>query len=374
MGKRVILAVAGAGKTYRICENIDLNGSNLIIAYTHENVKNIINGIKDFYGNTPNNVSVMTFDAFVYRCMINPYLPSICSFFNEKSFVSGGITIQAPPPQTIKKNGVVIHNRSYIKKEFFNHYHDKSNRLYNEYLSDLLLSVRKRSVNLIKDICKNLNSFYDHVLVDEFQDFREDRYKLIVEMSKHLNDILLVGDYYQHSVSGTNNTGVPFKKGGSVVDYDDFIVELKSIGFEVDNTTLSKSRRCSKDVSNFIERKFRINFSSHDDHTGFVKVLSDNEEILSVLNDDKIIKLLYENSSKYSFKAMNWSYSKGDTFDDVCVILSKPVDEVVEDNFAGVFDSIVTKNKLYVAFTRPRRNLYIINSDKFKDVEMLYQK
>ena len=374
MGKRVILAVAGAGKTYRICENIDLNGSNLIIAYTRENVKNIINGIKDFYGNFPNNVSVMTFDAFVYRCMINPYLPSICSFFNDESFISGGVTIQTPPPQTIKRNGRVIPNRAYVKKDFFNHYHDKSNRLYNEYLPDLLLSVRKRGVNLIKDICKNLNFFYDHVLVDEFQDFREDRYKLIVEMSKHLNDILLVGDYYQHSVSGTNNTGVPFKKGGSVVDYDDFIVELKSIGFEVDNTTLSKSRRCSKDVSNFIERKFRINFSSHDDHTGFVKVLSDNEEIISILNDDKIIKLLYENSSKYTFKAMNWSYSKGDTFDDVCVILSKPVDEVVEDKFAGVFDSIVTKNKLYVAFTRPRRNLYIINSDKFKDVEMLYQK
>lgn len=36
MAKKVILAVAGAGKTYHICHNLDENKRNLILAFTHE--------------------------------------------------------------------------------------------------------------------------------------------------------------------------------------------------------------------------------------------------------------------------------------------------------------------------------------------------
>ena len=43
MAKRVILAVAGAGKTYHICHEIDPTKKNLILAYTHENIHNIQN-------------------------------------------------------------------------------------------------------------------------------------------------------------------------------------------------------------------------------------------------------------------------------------------------------------------------------------------
>ena len=34
MTKKVILAVAGAGKTYHICHNIDKNKKNLILIYS----------------------------------------------------------------------------------------------------------------------------------------------------------------------------------------------------------------------------------------------------------------------------------------------------------------------------------------------------
>ena len=43
MDKRVILAVAGSGKTYTICSEIDISKRNLIIAYTNQNIKNIYN-------------------------------------------------------------------------------------------------------------------------------------------------------------------------------------------------------------------------------------------------------------------------------------------------------------------------------------------
>ena len=50
MAKRVILAVAGAGKTYHICHSIDPNKKNLILGFTHENIHNIMDELIDAYG------------------------------------------------------------------------------------------------------------------------------------------------------------------------------------------------------------------------------------------------------------------------------------------------------------------------------------
>ena len=56
MGKKVMLAVAGAGKTYHICHAIDKEKRNLILAYTHENIDNI-EKIANFFAGQ-NNVKV----------------------------------------------------------------------------------------------------------------------------------------------------------------------------------------------------------------------------------------------------------------------------------------------------------------------------
>lgn len=82
MGKIVVLAVARAGKTYKICKTLNPEKNNLILAYTHENVKNLVGGLKQSLGYIPSNTHILTFDSFIYRYMINPYLPSI--FVNVK--------------------------------------------------------------------------------------------------------------------------------------------------------------------------------------------------------------------------------------------------------------------------------------------------
>ena len=86
MDKRVILAVAGSGKTYHICHTIDSLKRNLILAFTNENIHNIRNELCDAYGAVPELTTVMTFDSFVYRQLINLYEPSIAEHFNCPSF------------------------------------------------------------------------------------------------------------------------------------------------------------------------------------------------------------------------------------------------------------------------------------------------
>ena len=91
MAKRVILAVAGAGKTYYICHEIDPTKRNLILAFTHENIHNIQKELCDAHGCVPELTTVSTFDSFVYHQMILPYEPSIAEHFGCPKFVSSGI-------------------------------------------------------------------------------------------------------------------------------------------------------------------------------------------------------------------------------------------------------------------------------------------
>lgn len=373
MAKRVILAVAGAGKTYHICHEIDPTKRNLILAFTHENIHNIQKELCDAHKCVPELTTVSTFDSFVYHQLVLPYEPSIAEHFGCPKFVSRGICTIDPPPKTIKNTrGEPVANPLYKKKDLLAHYVTMKGQYYCATLSELVLQVKKKRESLIKRVATRLNLFYDCVLIDEFQDFREYDYELIMALAKKLNDVVLVGDYHQHSVSATNNSGKPFKNKSTDVSYDAFVTELQNSGFEVDLTTLDKSRRCSAEICNYVSEKLRISITSNGDHSGAVKWIDDDPT--SVLDDDQIIKLVFQEAGKYSFPALNWSYSKGDTVDSACVILTDGLDNLGSDKFTPDKVKPSTLNKLYVAMTRSRGDLYLMKSSTFKKMQDKYIK
>lgn len=96
--------------------------------------------------------------------------------------------------------------------------------------------------------------------------------------------------------------------------------------------------------------------------------------IQEILDDKNIVKLVYDNASHYSFRAVNWSYSKGDTYDAACVILNGSTEKLVEDKFSVSTLKTVTLNKLYVALTRSKGDLYIVTQDEFETVKEKYYK
>lgn len=111
MAKCVMLAVAGAGKTYHICHKIQPEKKNLILAYTHANIRNIKRELVEAHGSVPELTNVMTFDSFVYRFLLCPYEPTILQYFRREDYVRKGITTIDPPPQHIKlKSGRTIPN------------------------------------------------------------------------------------------------------------------------------------------------------------------------------------------------------------------------------------------------------------------------
>ena len=372
MAKKVILAVAGAVKTYYICHKIDPAKRNLILAFTHENIHNIQKELCDAHGCVPELTMVTTFDSFVYHQLILPYEPSIAEHFACPRFSSCGICMTDPPSKT-KKNaeGKSVANPHYRKKDSLTHYVTMNRQYYCATLSELVLQVKKNRESLIKRLAARLNLFFDCILIDEFQDFREYDYELIMALAKRLNDVILVGDYHQHSVSATNNSGKPFKNKSKDVSYVDFVAELRNSGFEVDLTTLDKSRRCSAEICNYISEKLHINIASNGDHCGSIVWIDDDPS--AVLNQDQIIKLVFNEAANYTFRAMNWSYSKGDTVDSACVILTDGLDNLGSDSFNPEKIKRSTLNKLYVAMTRSRGDLYLIKASTFKKLRDAYR-
>lgn len=365
MDKKLILAVAGSGKTYLICNSIDPEKRNLILAFTHENIKNIHRELIVRFGAIPENTIVSTFHGFLFGDCIQPYHRMICGLYGAQPFRCEGVMFLPPPKPMIGAK----YNYQYVKDDRLKHYIPR--RKY--YCSRMAKLILKNGGTLLPTVINRTNKFYDILYIDEYQDYRNEEYELLSAMIQgFFGNVLLVGDYYQHSVSGDNNTGKPFGSAQKPVAYPDYIRAIQRLGLTVDETELCKSRRCSKPVCDFVKSKMGIKIESLDDHAGEVTMVSDVVEAEHILCDDSICKLLLRDSGKYLFRCFNWSYSKGDTYEKTCVILTSDTSNLMEDGFRYNRMAPTTRNKLYVALTRSQTSVYLMPKAVFDQVKDKY--
>lgn len=368
MDKRIVLAVAGSGKTYYLCNKINPKKRNLVIAFTNENINNIVKEVVKKFGEIPNNTKIMTFHSFVYHYCIRPYEWLISQYLGTKEIKSNGVSLIPPPERRV--NGK--YNPRYIVDSKPGHYYVKDLRkIFCSRMSKLAFKakVKKNNPNLLNLIVNRIKKFYDYLFIDEFQDFREFDYDLLNYIIKNVDNFLLVGDYYQHSVNGQNNSGKPFKKANNFISYNDYLTLLKkNFIVDVDTTTLIKSRRCKKNICDFIRNKICIAIEPYNNtDIGEVNIVNDQKEIIMILKNDKIKKLLYRDSNKFSMNCINWGACKGNTYEETCVVLTDTLKTLINDNFDyAKFDSQITLNKLYVALSRSSGDVNIITNERFK--------
>lgn len=373
MDKKLVLAVAGSGKTYYLCQTLVENEKNLILAFTHENIKNISNEIIKRFGYIPDKTCILTFSAFLYRYILFPYVFSITKAFDSNKSIFGVETSASPKPRI---NGRF--NPKYKRKEYIEHYISKDNKFYCDLMSELALSIKDGDYTIAEKALKKLNCFFDRVLIDEVQGYRNSDYDFLIKMFKCIDNIITVGDYYQHSVSGLNNTGRPFSRGQGTrkrdITYDDYICNIEAEGITVDIDTLCSSRRCGAAICDLIFKKLSIPINSANLADSEI-INVDATSLKSILDNDRIIKLVYSRASHYIFNAMNWSYSKGSTYEEVCIILTNTYDNILDDSFSLPNNvSTISKNVFYVALSRAKLKLYILKNDLFRTIENEYLK
>lgn len=334
--KRVILAVAGSGKTTHIVNTLgDLNPGvrSLVITYTRNNLSNLRTKIIRKFGYFPENISLYEYFAFLYGFCFRPFL--------LRNTRAKGINWEMPPASTLRKERT--------SKEY---YFDKYSRLYHNRIAKFL------EVEGVLDLVnQRIERYYDNLLVDEVQDFGGHDFNFLRTIVQSKVTILLVGDFFQHTFDTSRDGNV---NKNLYSDLDVYKRLLRKMGLAVDSDTLRKSFRCSPTICRFISKNLGIDMESHRDDETAMHALATKDDAGVVLKCNNTVKLFYREHYKYGCYSKNWGDSKGaDHYSDVCVVLNKETFQKFQKRRLRELKPR-TRNKLYVACTRARNNLYLI--------------
>lgn len=337
--KRLILAVAGSGKTRYLIDHLNLEERFLIVTYTNTSLNLIKSRIIKRFGFYPVNIKTQTYFEFIYGFCIKPY---VLFKYNLK-----GIYWEQPPDFTL-----------YLPKTNLDKYLTKSGYLYHNRLGQFVVYE-----NIISEIQKRLEMFYDHFYYDEFQDLGGHDFNFMMQIAQANINFLFVGDFFQNtyvtSFDGKINTTL-------YSELNEYCNKIQASNITIDTKSLSNSYRCSQTICSFVTQNLGIEIDSHrKDITEIIPII-DKNIALSIINNPNIIKLVYDKSHQRPFISKNWGDCKGeDDYNDTCIILNKTTAKIFAKN---KFNELKprTKNKLYVALTRTRGNCYLIDDDLIK--------
>ena len=340
MDKRVIFAVAGSGKTTYIINSLDLEKKSIIITYTNNNYFNLKTGIIKKFGYIPTNIKLYTYYSFLHSFCYKPFL--------SDELKTKGINYEVP------------YNR-YTAKVNLDHYIDKNNRLYSSRISKLLIELK-----LVEDINKRLSKYFDNLFIDEIQDFASNDFNLLKGIVKSNIDILFVGDFFQHTFD-TSRDGTTKKNLHE--NFTNYQSEFIKAGLQIDITTLNKSWRCSPTICRYITENLGIQIESHKIDETEIIIVDSKEKALKIHSNSEIVKLFYQEHYKFNCFSRNWGDSKGeDRYYDVCVVMNKTTFEKYQKSKLNELASTTT-NKFYVALSRTKNNLYLMNEELIKELK-----
>ncbi len=331
MDKRVIFAVAGAGKTTYIINSLTLEKHAMIITYTENNYQHLRKRVIQKFGLIPENITILTYYNFLYSFCYKPFL--------HDRVRAKGINWKVPPPFTLR-----------FKRSDMRFYMDSSRRLFSNRIAKLVTQM-----GVVDNIIGRLSKYYDQFFVDEVQDFSGHDFNLLVDLCAAELNINFVGDFYQHTFD-TSRDGTVNKR--LYEDFEAYKSIFEAAGMTVDTSTLSHSYRCTPEVCRFITEKLGIEIYSHKSEQSEVVFVSEPEEVMEKFRCGKTVKLFFQNHARYPCFSQNWGKSKGqDHYCDVLVFLYPAAMKAFEEEkFQNLPAS--SRNKLYVACTRANDNLY----------------
>lgn len=331
MGRKLILSVAGSGKTKLLIDRLDKVKRFLIVTYTNKNTDNIRRRVLKKFGYIPKNITIYTYFEFLMAVCYRP-------FFSD-SIKAKGICWNMPDPETLKYNR---DNPAFYKNVYRRLYFNRIAWLCNKQVDEIRNRIAK---------------YYDGFFYDEAQDIDGHDFNLILKIIPENIEAIFVGDYFQHTFS-TSNDGQINK--GIYENLTKYKKRWKDAGFEIDETARVNSHRCSSSICQFVRDKMGIEIYSSKNNISEIREVTTKEEAETLINNDSIPKLFYQEAHRYTCHSINWGDSKGlDDFEDVCIVLNKTT---LNAFHSGKLKNLTpsTKNKLYVACTRARRNIYFI--------------
>lgn len=330
MDKRVIFAVAGSGKTTYILDQLSLKKRSLVITYTNNNLMNLCTGILKKFGYLPENIRLQTYFTFLYTFCYRPLL--------SLEFKTKGINYERNPNQLVRQT----------RKEYF---FDKHRKIYSNRIAKFL-EVR----GVLDEVNLRISKYFDNLFIDEIQDFAGHDFNFLKSIAKTDIEMTFVGDFYQHTFD-TSRDGSVNKSLHN--DYTRYKACFADMGFDVDVKSLERSYRCSPTICEFITKNIGIEIYSHRNDETKVCLVETQEQADKIFYDRSIVKLFYQEHYRYECYSNNWAKCKGENkYNDVCIVLNSTTLNSFKEELYKL--SPQTKNKLYVACTRSRNDLYFV--------------
>ncbi|WP_426392269.1 AAA family ATPase [Variovorax sp. R-27] len=333
MDKKVIFAVAGSGKTYKIVEQLDETHRFLLITFTEANRENLRTRIINKFGHFPTNICLYTYFTFLYSFCYRPFL------LNAK-----------------RTKGMTFHRRSNDQPNFSatedRYYMTAGRWLYHNRLAKYLAQT-----DTVDSVIARIEKYFDALFIDEVQDFAGHDFNLLMSLCKSNVRCMFVGDFYQHTYDTSRDGSVNINLHS---DYEKYRKRFVTAKVDLDLTSLVKSRRCSKSVCDFISQDIGIHIESFSDSTSEVGLTEDPVAAQALYDAPGTVKLFLKEHYKYGCYSQNWGASKGlDHYQDVCVVLHPAAVTAWKARaLAGLNPE--TRNKLYVACSRARGNLMFV--------------
>jgi len=304
----------------------------MVVTYTENNYKNLHDRISSEYGCIPDRIRLYTYFSFLYSFCLRPFLGDKLS--------ARGINWNAPPsfPRTPKTDS--------------RHYLDNGRRLYSCRIADLLSTK-----DLMPDVKLRLSKYFDSFFVDEVQDFAGHDFNFLCDLASAALRTVLVGDFYQYTFDTSRDGSVNVNLHKALATYTS---KLKEKDYEIDDTSLGKSYRCSPTVCDFVSQKIGIDIKSHRNDETKVVYVDSEAQADQLFHQSDIVKLFYQSHQKYPCFSDNWGASKGmDNYGSVCVVLNDKTDKLYK---SGELTSLppTTRNKLYVACTRSKADIHFV--------------
>lgn len=171
MDKRVMFAVAGAGKTTYIVNQLSTTKRSLIVTYTNGNYDNLTSKIsRKFDGKWPENVTLMTFFSFLYGFCYRPFLAD-----------------------KVKAKGVVFENNPnrFLKQTDPKYYLSPGGYFYSNRLSFFL-----EKMGVVADIKSRIEKYFDEFIIDEIQDIAGRDFSFLEQLMSANVNMLFVGVFF----------------------------------------------------------------------------------------------------------------------------------------------------------------------------------
>lgn len=334
---RVIIAVAGAGKTTSLVEEIkeNVNEKILIVTYTNNNVDEIKLKMQD-KGALNSNVIIKTWYNFILTDILRPYQTYILDSRIE--------SINFPKGTSAK----------YISKSNFNKYFFyNGNEVFSDKSSELGIICNEKSSG---KVISRLEALYSRLYIDEVQDISGYDIELLEEIMKSKIKVTLIGDHrqatYQTNYSPKNSAFRGEKIIKKFINWDkEKIVSLSysQNSYRCNQAICDLSSSLYPDFPNAISKN--KNMTTHDG----VFILR-KEKLADYMAEYKPKVLRYDRSTDcYGYDAINWGESKGLTFDRILIIPHGPLKAFLKTNDLKLIKGSLSK--VYVAITRARHSV-----------------